>query len=207
MPPTFDAASEHAGGTTDSLASMTWTHTPVGTPSAVTVHVTNNGTSDAATATYGGVAMTLAGTANGPGDQFSMLFTLLNPPAGAQTVFVDFAGTPWGHGMAITYLLARGFGAAVTASGTSAAASVTVPSNANAIVADVMCLEGVTGVSTQTLRHTKNFGSAGSNNSGYASTAAGAASVVMGYTHDSVGWSIIGISIEAGSGNQVVGLF
>lgn len=88
----FDAFATVTGGST------TWTHTPVGTPTAVGVWIScfNGATGTITGVTYGGVSMAreIFAPSGGP---FSLatgcyLYSLPNPPSGAQTVVVS--GTP-----------------------------------------------------------------------------------------------------------------
>ena len=96
MAVSFDAYStSQAGGSGGPTYS--WTHTPAGTPTAVGVWITvYNGVSGytPSSVTYGGVTMTL-GTSVGGGAQndWDFLYSLPNPPSGAQTVQITFGGT------------------------------------------------------------------------------------------------------------------
>ena len=91
----FDAQSTSgvagSGGPTYS-----WTHTPVGTPTAVGVWITsyNGATGFTPTGvTYGGSSMTLALTGSGSLNDLDTLYCLTSPPSGAQTVVITFGGT------------------------------------------------------------------------------------------------------------------
>lgn len=90
----FDAASEGTAGT----GTISWTHTPVGTPKGVVVGVSTRSTSlDEITAvTYGGVAMTLVDHAEdtaGEQCRTAVYFLGTGIPTGAQTVSVTVSGS------------------------------------------------------------------------------------------------------------------
>lgn len=70
---------------TGAYTDFVWTHTPVGTPTLVTLVCGAQNTGIAVSATYGGLAMTKA-IANQQGSFYVGMFYLINPPAGAQTV-------------------------------------------------------------------------------------------------------------------------
>lgn len=84
----FDAFSNVAAGT----GTLSWTHTPVGTPRGVKVDIVENGgTNGVSGVTYGGVAMELvAVNAKTSGEAGTVITYFLgsNIPAGAQTVSV-----------------------------------------------------------------------------------------------------------------------
>lgn len=91
----FDAASESHTGTTDatSVATHSWTHTPVGTPRGIVVFTINRNTSnDIVTGvTYGGVSMTavtggFAADTAGEVGATKAWFLGASIPTGAQTV-------------------------------------------------------------------------------------------------------------------------
>lgn len=91
----FDAAAESHTGTTDatSVASWTWTHTPVGTPRGIVVFTINRNTSNdiVTSVDYGGVAMTAvsSGFANDTAGEVGACkawFLGSGIPTGAQTI-------------------------------------------------------------------------------------------------------------------------
>ncbi len=95
-PVAFDAAastsvSNNAGTT------LSWTHTPVGTPTAVAVGIESydgpGGTLTITGITYGGVAMTRSVQAGAQGGSHTELWCLANPASGAKTVTVTFSAT------------------------------------------------------------------------------------------------------------------
>lgn len=89
----FDAISNPTpvaglGGTT-----LSWTHTPVGTPTAVAVMVGGyqNGVTISGV-TYGGVSMSAGSLFDfGNSTNFSQMFGLANPSSGPQTVVITFS--------------------------------------------------------------------------------------------------------------------
>lgn len=94
----FDATSA-SGANGSGGPAYSWTHTPVGTPTAVGVWITIYGGGNTVTGvTYGGVAMTQAlhvANGSGPGgsqNDSDYLFGLASPPSGSQTVAVATSG-------------------------------------------------------------------------------------------------------------------
>jgi hypothetical protein len=93
----FDVGSESDAGTTGSVsvASFSWTHTPVGTPRGVLIFVyTNTGTDYATSVTYGGVSVprvanAIASDVAGESGTTSTFFLGHDIPTGAQTVVVN----------------------------------------------------------------------------------------------------------------------
>jgi hypothetical protein len=195
-----DAVSSSGGGTA-SVTTKSWTHTPVGTPTAASVGVEHGG-SATVTVTYGGQAMTEppeSPVVNATSDDRGHIFELLNPPAGPQTVVVTLSAAEQFEAAAITYTGAFSFGTPVKATGNTTVAAATVACAAGDIVVDSYVQATVaTPTSTQTARYGEAFGPAATNNIGAGSTAPGGASVVMGYTITSaVQWAIIAVAIGA----------
>lgn len=103
MAATFDAKNTFRAAA--SQTTYGWTHTPVGTPTLVTVAVMGRAAAGpgATTATYGGTGMTpLAGFSADAASPFIKVFYLVAPAAGPQAVSVSFAnavlnggGTSW----------------------------------------------------------------------------------------------------------------
>lgn len=88
----FDAVGPNSSGAhAMSVSSVSWTHTPSGTPTAVAVGATNN-SGKTATSTYGGTSTSGGGTAN-QGSSIAVLKGLANPASGAQTVAVTFSAS------------------------------------------------------------------------------------------------------------------
>src|SRR5574343_1167810 len=85
----FDAFSNVAAGT----GTLSWTHTPVGTPRGVRVDIVEDGgTNGVSGVTYGGVAMELVAVnakASGEAGTDITYFLGNNIPTGAQTVSVS----------------------------------------------------------------------------------------------------------------------
>lgn len=99
----FDAASKATAGT----GSLSWTHTPTGTPRGVVVMCVSTDSADAFTGvTYGGVAMVqMAGSPNviaGEVGEVAGFFLGSGVPPGAQTVAVTKTGTGTGQAYATT---------------------------------------------------------------------------------------------------------
>lgn len=98
---------------TNAIGNMSWTHTPVGTPRAVVVHVFNHtgGPAQVTSVTYGGVAMTeVTGSplikSTGEAMVVQSFFLGASILTGAQTVQVNQASTSRNFGRSITYTAA-----------------------------------------------------------------------------------------------------
>jgi hypothetical protein len=199
-PVVFDAASsEIAGGATNILS---WTHTPVGTPSGVVVGIcTYQGAlTDPTSVTYGGDAMTLEESID-TGTTRTLLYSRANPASGAQTVTINYAlsdAFPVAGAITVT-------GGSTTdvlrvlptpTSGTSDTPLITVTSDTNELVVDVVASEGSPMLSVpgdQTQHVERQLG--GINMS--MSTKDGATSVNMtGTITSSVAWGHIGASFN-----------
>lgn len=97
----FDAAATGTKTTDGTNGTLSWTHTPVGTPRGVVVYApvqAINANFDVTGVTYGGVAMTeVAGSPNnkttGETGQVSAWFLGSSIPTGAQSVVVSYATT------------------------------------------------------------------------------------------------------------------
>jgi hypothetical protein len=128
MPVTFDAVTQHDGINT---AGSSFTHTPVGTPTAVVVAATQNA-DRSMSVTYGGASMTLIGKITSPNSTTQqLLFGLANPASGAQTVALTFVGNQQTDTACMTFLgtaltFAGAFGVAVTNAANSGNASATL---------------------------------------------------------------------------------
>jgi hypothetical protein len=206
-----DAVGPAAAGMSVSNAStMSWSHTVTATGAnrLLTVGVAvgkNPDSGTALTVTYGGVPMTSAGIvhANNGTAGYAQLFYLLAPAPGPQTVQVTLTGgaatSIEGGSVSFTGVdQATPFRNLVTSVGNSASPRVTVASAAGDMVVDVM-VSGCNGTttSTQTLRWLKTVNCSTAGGNGAQSTAAGAASVTMGYTVRSDWWGMIAMDLVA----------
>lgn len=179
--------------------SLSWTHTPVGTPSLAVVGVTIRKNASVTALTYGGTAMTFI-RQDTSGNATTELWRLINPPTGAQTVSVTISAAQNFAGGAITFT-----GSDTTtpisnhagATGISTTPSVTVTSASGELVVDAVSLRSGTIPWTvgagQTLRWERAFSAAFGG-----STEPGAASVTMSWTNSvSGGWAISAASVKA----------
>lgn len=98
MPPSFASATGVAANTED----ISWNHTIEPTASAVLVACASKSAAPSG-ATVGGVAATLVGDLEQSG-QSMVLYRLLSPPAGVQTVALNYASTVNKAGISITFL-------------------------------------------------------------------------------------------------------
>ena len=223
----FDAASTANG---EAITSLSWTHTPVGTPTAVGVGISWWSGSDAiSTITYGGAAMTLeASDVDAIEGPRASIYGKANPAPGAQTISISWGAAsvyPVGGALTVTGSdTSDTFSNNATANGNevtpNATASATTTSATNELVMDTVVCMHSTGTSTitvgagQTQRWNASAGTA-VNLKGGGSTEVGAASVTMSWTvtntENVYGWAIVAASFRlaapaatdgTGSGNR-----
>lgn len=185
----FDAqASAHVAASVG--LTLSWTHTPVGTPSKVTVQIGNfDGTVTVTTVTYGGNLMTAnAASTQSAGGVGTLIYGLLSPPSGAQTVLITFSGTnAFCSGISTTWTGGNGaavFSAGATGTATTSNPTTTIASAAGEIVVDVIYNNSG---ATETVAATGQTLIAGpvsidANNNVYSSQTPGAASVTPNWT-------------------------
>ena len=211
----IDAVGPSASGTTANGTSLSWSHTASGTDRLVLVGVSVGVISDTphtiSSVTYGGQAMTSVDrqeTNNNVGDSgYVELFSLVNPPTGAQTIVVTKASTACDIlGGSISFTGVDQTTPLVTANevsagGTANPISLTVTSSVGNMVVDAVCKGSAlaaptgSGMTNRILRNV-NAGSGAGNLS--MSTKAGAASNVLTYANsDSEFWGIIGVDVKA----------
>src|SRR6185503_18442008 len=150
------------------------------------------------------VSMTSAGLvhSNNRTDGFVQLFYLTNPATGANTVQVTLTGgTASIEGGSVSFTgvnQTTPVRNVATSAGSSTTPRVTVAGVAGDMVVDAM-VTGCTGTmsSIQTLRWLKQQNCSTGGGNGAQSTAAGAASVTMGYTVPSDYWGMIGVDLAA----------
>lgn len=148
----FDAAKGSTSVTQTGSGTVSWTHTPVGTPVVATVNVqwvadANNGNVISISGiTYGGVAMTQVGTQVVNGVQNQEKWVLLAPASGAQTVSVTWLDSSdpndavVGVANSMTYTSAgtATYGTLQTATGASSPITKAVTSVASTSTLDTM---------------------------------------------------------------------
>ena len=204
----FDAVSSAATGSTGTVSppAFTWTHTPVGTPTAVSVALSYfTGTAAPTAVSYGGVAMTLAAFETDGGSVQAQIWGLAHPPAGVQTVEVDWSGTAILSGGAITVTgsdLTTCFSTTAVNNGSGTSTSVVVASANGELVVDIIGGQiggtpSVTGGS-QTLRWGP-FVLAG-NITGVGSSAPATGSTTMAWSITSAPWAAVGASFKIAGG-------
>lgn len=142
--PSYDSTGVGNKGSVVNNGTLSWSHTIGARASAVFVAISVQAPSATvtATATVGGEAMTALGSitnyfsATNNGNLF--VFGKIGPLTGSQTVAVTMASASGGYytaGNSLAYVGVESFGTAVTANGTSATPSVSVPSNTSEMVA------------------------------------------------------------------------
>src|SRR5262249_11805372 len=176
----------------------------------LTVGVTIGKSPDTGTSvavTYNGVAMTSAGTAhsNNSTTGYAQLFYLRAPATGTHAVQVTLTGGAAavdGGTMSFTGVdQTTPVRNVTTNAGSGATPSVTVASAVGNMVVDAMatgCPGTIT--STKTLRWLNQLDCATGGGVGGQSTAAGAASVAMGYNVPADWWGVVGMDLVAASG-------
>src|SRR5260370_836355 len=137
------------GGTT-----LTWEHTPVGTPSAVGVTLQNyQGATSVTGVSYGASAMTQAVAITDGNNNSAQVWGLANPPSGAQTVTVTFAATgAFAEAGSFTVTgsdTTTTFSNSNSASGSSTAPSESITSASGEFVIDVLSALTSNGTITQ----------------------------------------------------------
>jgi len=200
----FDAFSNVAAGTTN----RSWIHTPVGTPRAVIVLISQNtGTTDQVTSvTYGGLALTRVGwtcdTAGEPGCVY-VYFIGSGIPTGAQTVVVNVSGSSTKRAGAITLTgLGNTF---MVASDTSVNADAANPTrtlnlnNNNSFVAEVFhsgqnAVGSITPFSGWTSRLEHDYGSQTAG--WYTYNTVGSANVSVGWTQGNDDAAMVALAVS-----------
>jgi hypothetical protein len=140
----FDAVSH--GELSNANSPLSWTHTPVGTPSAVVVGIGNyEGASSVTSVTYGATTLTQLAILTGAGNGV-YLYGANNVASGAQTVTVTLsANGNFTQANAITVTgssLTTAFETATTATDFSTTPSVTTTSQSDEIVVDMVISSG-----------------------------------------------------------------
>lgn len=195
----FDAAS-----TSQSFADFReWAH-PIGS-GAFRIILAGGATNalGPTTATYDGAAMDLIATFNNPGGAQCRMWYLLDPPAGAANVRINFGGNGSLTCGAVSYEGVdpnNPIGTPATAQADSTAPSVAVTSGEGELVVDFMGFRAgstnMTAGAGQTER-VDNNSAAGDNTGAGMSEEAGDSSVTMSWTlNNSGGWAICGVPLK-----------
>lgn len=209
----FDAVGPNSGGATSSASStLSWSHTCTGSNLLLTVNAIMSAAPESGqtlSVTYNGVSMNSvlgiveADPANGGNHGYLNMFYLAAPATGANTVLVTMVGTVSGVillGGSVSFTgvdQVTPVSNAVSAGGVGTSASLSVSSAAGNMVIDGICNGTGAPASTQTTRWSEAVNSSRWSGNGGQSSAAGAASVNMGYTITSDHWGMIGFNINA----------
>jgi hypothetical protein len=210
----FDAVSS-SSVTSNPGTTLSWTHTPSGTPTAVAVLVINyEGQCNITGITYGGTALTKANQVNvsaGPPNNNSVgVWGLANPPSGAQTVVITcsttggFTGgaaeTVTGSDTTTCFSNSNGTDGAVATS----TPSLVVNSASGELVVDALLTGDTFGILTPGGSQTKRFGEIDvpSQQFSGSSAPASAGSTTMSWTigGGSTNYGITGASFKAAAG-------
>ena len=183
----FDAVG--AGVNAAAVNSFSWTHTPVGTPTAVGVGVSWYDESFVLSITYGGAAMASeVAITNSP--LKSEMFSKANPASGAQTVAGSWTGGahyPIGNSITVTGSdTATCFSNTASASGSGTAITVACTSAVGELVMDTVTHNSGSTISGGA-GQTERWNATNSGLRGAGSTEAGAATVTMSWTGGAAG--------------------
>jgi hypothetical protein len=184
-----------AQSVTNNNQNPSWTHTPVGTPTAALVVISKIRPGTVSSVTYGGTGMTLIDSVANGTSAVMYFYGLANPASGAQTVQINCSGTNILIG-AFSYTFTgtdtttpfNGWQEDFADAAASAADTLTVTSQSGDLVVDMVHVHLSTGSdlamapgADQTERDEAVY--AVNNEQNYAtSTQAGAASVAMDYS-------------------------
>ena len=171
--------------TATGLPSDSWTHFPVGVPTAVAVCIAYTSNAVAINSvTYGGVAMTLEATINSAGTHKVAIYGLANPPPGTQLVGVMWAAAVSHVSASVSVVgshLGDPFSNNQTATGVGTAVTLACTSAVNELVVDVVVSDTIT-TFTQGGGQTKKWDITVGTFEAAGSVKAGAASVTMAWT-------------------------
>lgn len=166
--PVIPVAYESTGvGQQAIAASASWAHTIGGSALVVGVIAQSASSAASVTAQVGATAMTQLGKTSpvGPNSGFyfwSLLFGLLNPPTGNQTISLSIGGggTTVIGGNSVSYRNVGGFGTVVSATGLSSAPALSVSSARGQMVAETFSTWNTSPSGyTQTSRYSLNVSS------------------------------------------------
>ena len=180
----FDALSGTVG---DFVSDPSWTHTPVGTPTYITVDIFKQRAGSIDSVTYAGVTMTQNTSLNIGTNFFIYRYILESPTSGAQTVQVNTTGNVQVSAQARSWTGTKTTGVSgttATSTGTgTATATAAVSSKVNDLVVDTVARGGVSGTDiVEDAGQTSNFETAPLDGTHGGSTESGATSVTMGWT-------------------------
>lgn len=188
----FDAASNITPWVNTISSPQTWTHTPVGTPTAVAVCAENYNPSTGGTSissvSYGGTSMGSPAVTQTvyAGNGILAIWVLANPPSGAQTVSValnDGVGTNYGRAVAVTVTgsnTSTAIDSSNSATGTGTAISAAVTSITGELALDCATPNTATDTATASGSQTSVYSPVGGVFSSY--LAASASSTTMAWT-------------------------
>jgi hypothetical protein len=207
----FDAVGPSSAGISVANGStLSWSHTVSGSNTLLVVSVAVGANADGGlslSATYNSVAMVSAAKvhSNNTSYGFVQLFYLVAPANGSHTVQVTLsggtadmeAGSVSFTGVNQTNPIAH----IATAFGNSTTPAVTVTSAPGNMIVDGVAYGTLLGASTQTNSWMNNQNGSTAGGNGAQSTAAGSASVTMGYTTPNSAdyWGIVGMDVAAAS--------
>jgi len=199
----FDAVSTANAA---SVTSLSWTHTPTGTPSAIGIGCYGYAAA-ISSGTYGGTSVGTPVESIAGGPDYAGLCGLANPASGAQTVVLNFAGSCYPDAGAITVTgsdTTTCFSNHASAAANSANQTVTVTSATGELVMDAGGQDLDSGAPTAAGGQTQRWSVVLLGERSVGSTAAGAASVAMAWTWPgAANWATTAGSFKAaGSGTQ-----
>jgi len=200
----FDAVASAFVVDSGTTTTLSWTHTPVGTPTKAAVAFENYDTNCTVSGvTYGGVSMVQeASQTISAGGSSVQIWALANPSAGAQTVVITCGQHMYTQAGSITVTggsTVTAIRAANTALATSTTPSVSVTSATGDFIVDVVGSTGANVTTTAGGSQNKRWGptDAGTNTASSSTLPAGSGSTTMTWTlGSSVTWGQAAVSLH-----------
>lgn len=206
-----------AGAAWSATLGASWSHTPVGTPTAAGIGASwYAGGTAISSAKYGAASLAAKATsaANAVPEQ-AAIWAVANPPSGAQTVSVTFAGATYGVANSFT---ATGSdtttfsSGSATGTGNDTAPTATLTSATGELAVGMLNWDDAgSGSDTVTAGLTASgwtSGVGGSGVRGRIQYGAGAASVSVAWTISTTrNWCVASVSIKEAAGGSVVGSY
>lgn len=210
----FDAVSS-AHVANSGITTLTWTHTPVGTPTAVGVVTSEfgpGGGSAISGVTYGGTTMGARKSTSGTGTQpGTSIWGLANPPSGAQSVVVTMGGT--GNYVEAAAVTVTGsdtitvFSNANSATGTSTTPSVALTTGSNDFAMDILGTTTGAFPATPGGSQTSRWGplTDGGDEAQGSTAPSGGATTTMSWTITSNTWALSAAAFKGGAATAAIG--
>lgn len=202
-PVSYDSTGAGAGVSGTTAATLSWAHTITGNAVVVALTMQSNLSTTTATAKVGTTSMTKLGNSaqftNGSGYFVSVvLFGLLSPPTGSQTVSVTMnSGTNYCVANSVSYKNVSSFGSVVSNTGASSVPALSVPSGTGQMVTEAFTTWSTNPSGyTQTSRYSQNVNAFGGASRGFLIGDAPGASTVNFSAASSDQWAAIAVPMN-----------